>query len=83
MNYIELPFVKMSADAKIPTRATEESAGLDFYSPADYIIPPHGQLLVPTHYQASSSSGLLRQIGLKVKLGHITPTTCGSGSHRP
>ena len=48
MNYIELPFVKMSADAKIPTRATEESAGLDFYSPADYKIPPHGQLLVPT-----------------------------------
>ena len=40
MNYIELPFVKMSADAVTPTRATAESAGLDFYSPADYIIPP-------------------------------------------
>ena len=34
MNYIELPFVKMSVDAIILTRATEESAGLDFYSPA-------------------------------------------------
>ena len=41
MHYIELPFVKMSADAVTPTRATEGSAGLDFYSPADYIIPPH------------------------------------------
>ena len=58
MNYIELPFVKMSADAKIPTRATEESAGLDLYSPADYIIPPHGQLLV------------LTQIKLRVPLGY-------------
>ena len=58
MNYIELPFVKMSADAKIPTRATEESAGLDLYSPVDYIIPPHGQLLVPT------------QIKLRVPLGY-------------
>ena len=48
MHYIKLPFVKMSADAVTPTRATEGSAGLDFYSPADYIIPPHGQLLVPT-----------------------------------
>ena len=48
MHYIELPFVKMSADAVTPTRATKGSAGLDFYSPADYIIPPHGQLLVPT-----------------------------------
>ena len=28
MNYIELPFVKMSADAVTPTRATAESAGL-------------------------------------------------------
>ena len=48
MHYIELPFVKMSADAVTPTKATEESVGLDFYSPADYIIPPHSQLLVPT-----------------------------------
>ena len=48
LHYIELPFVKMSADAVTPTKATEESVGLDFYSPADYIIPPHSQLLVPT-----------------------------------
>ena len=40
MHYIELPFVKMSADAVTPTKAMEESAGLDFYSPANYIIPP-------------------------------------------
>ena len=48
MNYIELPFVKMSTDAVTPTRATERSLGLDFYSPANYIIPPHSQLLLPT-----------------------------------
>ena len=48
MNYVELPFVKMSVDAITPTRATEESAGLDLYSPVDYIIPPHSQLLLPT-----------------------------------
>ena len=83
MNYIELPFVKMSADAKIPTRATEESAGLDLYSPADYIIPTPWTIIGTDPDQASSSPGLLWQIGLKVKLGHITPTTCGSGSHRP
>ena len=48
MNYIELPFVKMSTDAVKPTRATEGSVGLDFYSPANYLIPPHSQLLLPT-----------------------------------
>ena len=48
MNYIELPFVKMSTDAVTLTTATERSVGLDFYSPANYIIPPHSQLLLPT-----------------------------------
>ena len=41
MDYVELLFVKMSFEAVTPTRATEKSVGLDFYSPADYIIPPH------------------------------------------
>ena len=40
MDYVELLFVKMSSKAVIPTRATEHSVGLDFYSPSDYIIPP-------------------------------------------
>ena len=37
MNHIELPFVKMSTNAVTPTRATEGSVGLDFYSPANYM----------------------------------------------
>ena len=73
MNYIELPLVKMSADAKIPTRATEESAGLDLYSPADYIIPPHGQLLVPNQIKLRVPLGYYGRLAFK--LGHITPTT--------
>ena len=56
MDYIELLFVKMSSEAVTPTRA--KSVGLDFYSPADYIIPPHSQLLIPT------------QIKLRIPLGH-------------
>ena len=50
-----------------PTRATEGSAGLDFYSPADYIIPPHGQLLVPT------------QIKLQIPLGYYGRLASKSG----
>ena len=48
MDHVELPFVKMSTNAVTPTRATEGSVGLDFYSPANYIIPPCSQLLIPT-----------------------------------
>ena len=67
MELIELPFVKMSINAVTPTRATEGSIGLDFYSPADYIIPPHSQLLIPT------------QIKLQIPLGHYGRLASKSG----
>ena len=56
----------MSTDAITPTRATEGSVGLDFYSPAD-IIPPHSQLLIPT------------QIKLRIPLGHYGRLASKSG----
>ena len=58
MDHVELLFVKMSANAVTPTRAIERLVGLDFYSPANYIIPPCSQLLIPT------------QIKLGIPLGH-------------
>ena len=67
MELIELPFVKMSTNAITPTRATEGLVGLDFYSPADYIIPPHSQLLIPT------------QIKLQIPLGHYGRLALKSG----
>ena len=79
MNYIELPFVKMSADAKIPTRATEESAGLDLYSPADYIIPPHGQLLVPTQIKLRVPLGYYGRLASKSSLAILHQLHVGAG----
>ena len=67
MELIELPFVKMSTNAVTPTRATEGSIGLDFYSPSEYIIPPHSQLLIPT------------QIKLQIPLGHYGRLASKSG----
>ena len=67
MELIELPFVKMSTNAIRPTRATEGLIGLDFYSPSDYIIPPHSQLLIPT------------QIKLQIPLGHYGRLASESG----
>ena len=67
MDLIELPFVKISINAVTPTRATEGSVGLDFYSPADYMIPPHNQLLIPT------------QIKLQIPLGCYGRLTSKSG----
>ena len=79
MNYIELPSVKMSADAKIPTRATEESAGLDLHSPADYIIPPHGQLLVPTQIKLRVPLGYYGRLASKSSLAILHQLHVGAG----
>ena len=83
MYLIELPFVKMSTDAVTSTRATERSVGLDFYSPANYIIPPHSQLLLPTEIKLrvllryfgrlASKSGLAILHQLHVGAGVIDP----------
>ena len=67
MDRVDLPFVKMSSSAVTPTRATEQSVGLDLYSPANYIIPPHSQLLIPT------------QIKLRIPLGHYGRLASKSG----
>ena len=87
MELIELPFVKMLTNAVTPTRATEGLVGLDFYSPADYIIPPHSQLLIPTqiklqiplgHYgRLASKSGLAILHQLHVEAGVIDPDYTG------
>ena len=82
-----MPFVKMSANVVTPTRATEGSVGLDFYSPADYIIPPHSQFLIPTQIKlqiplgyygrlaSKSSLAVLHQ--LHVRAGVIDPDYTG------
>ena len=87
MDLIELPFVKISINAVTPTRATEGSVGLDFYSPADYMIPPHNQLLIPTQIKLqiplgyygrlASKSGLAILHQLHVGVGVIDPDYTG------
>ena len=87
MDHVELLFVKMSTNAVTPTRATEGLVGLDFYSPANYIIPPYSQLLIPTqiklriplgHYgRLASKSGLAILHHLHVGVGVIDPNYTG------
>ena len=79
MHYIKLPFVKMSADAVTPTRATEGTAGLDFYSPADYIIPPHGQLLVLTQIKLQIPLGYYGRLASKSGLAILHQLHVGAG----
>ena len=79
MELIELPFVKMSTNVVTPTRATEESAGLDFYSPADYIIPPHSQLLIPTQIKLQIPLGYYGRLASKSGLAILHQLHVGAG----
>ena len=76
MDHVELLFVKMSTNAVTPTRATEGSVGLDFYSPANYIIPPYSQLLIPTQIKLRIY-GLAILHHLHVGAGVIDPDYMG------
>ena len=79
MDLIELPFVKMSTNAITPTRATEGSVGLDFYSPADYVIPPHNQLLILTQIKLQIPLGYYGRLASKSSLAILHQLHVGAG----
>ena len=79
MDLIELPFVKMSTNAVTPTMATEGSVGLDFYSPADYVIPPHNQLLIPTQIKLQFPLGYYGRLASKSSLAILHQLHVGAG----
>ena len=79
MELIELPFVKMSANVITPTRATGGSVGLDFYSPEDYVIPPHRQLLIPTQIKLQIPLGYYGRIAPKSGLAILHQLHVGAG----
>ena len=79
MDLIELPFVKISTNAITPTRATEGSVGLDFYSPADYVIPPHNQFLIPTQIKLQIPLGYYGRLASKSGLAILHQLHVGAG----
>lgn len=46
-NYPILRFVRLSENAKIPTRGSVGSSGLDVYTPIDVTIEPRSDVLIP------------------------------------
>ena len=79
MELIELPFVKMSANVVTPTRTTGGSVGLDFYSPVDYVVPPHSQLLIPTQIKLQIPLGYYGRLASKSGLAILHQLYVGAG----
>ena len=70
-------FVKISSKSVIPTRATEHSVGLDFYSPSDYIMSPCSHLQIPTQIKVKIPLGLSMVHQVNVGAGVIDPDYMG------
>jgi deoxyuridine 5'-triphosphate nucleotidohydrolase len=74
-------FVKVSKDAKLPTRGSTFSAGMDLYSVENTVIPKRGRKLVkigiipyiPSHHygRVASRSGISLKYGIEVGAGVI------------
>ena len=79
MDYVDMLFVKMSYKAVIPTRATEHSVGLDFYSPSDYIMPPCSHLQVPTQIKVKILLGHYGRLASKSNLAMVHQVHVGAG----
>lgn len=72
---------RLSKNAKLPTRGTDNSAGLDLYSAVDISILPHERGFVPLdlkliipqgcYGRMASRSGLCNKKGIDIKAGVI------------
>jgi len=71
---VQLFVKKLSDKATLPTRGSEEAAGLDLYASASINVPPNGKALVPTDIAIDIPSGHYGRVaprsGLAVK-NHI------------
>ena len=68
-----LPFVKLSAHARAPFRASVDAAGVDLFAAEDVDVPPGGRACVKTDIQVAVPRGFYGRIaprsGLAVRHG--------------
>ena len=56
-------------EIRIPERATAGSAGYDFFAPADFVLPPRGEVLIPTGIRVKMNPGWVLMIFPRSSLG--------------
>lgn len=80
-HYVKDEYFKNMGSASLPSRATTQSAGYDFYSPAFYTIGSGQSVMVWTDVKAEIDDGFVLKIypksGLATKRGLILKNTIG------
>jgi dUTP pyrophosphatase len=70
---MEIPYIKLKDNARVPERATEGSVGYDLCACEDTALPPRGRAMIPTGIAAALPNGYVGLIfgrsGLGVKHG--------------
>ena len=74
-----LKCVKLTDNARIPTRGTYRSVGHDLYSAYEYTIPAGGQALIKTDLQIAMPPGCYGRIASRSSLAHIHRVHVGAG----
>ena len=74
-----LKCVRLSENARIPTRGTYRSVGHDLYSAYDYTIRAGGQALVKTDLQIAMPPGCYGRIASRSSLAHFHGIDVGAG----
>ena len=74
-----LKCVKLTNNARIPTRGTYRSVGHDLYSAYKYTIPAGGQALVKTDLQIAMPPGCYGRIASRSSLAHLHSVHVGAG----
>ena len=79
LDQYELKFKKLDPDAIMPTKATEEAAGMDLYSTVDAIIAPGHSAMISSGLGVEIPKGFFGAIyarsGLSTREG-IRPSNC-------
>ena len=79
MNPCTIEFIKLSANATIPTRGSIHSAGLDLYSAYDYSVEPQSRTLVKTDLRVNLPVGCYGRIAPRSGLAYHHFIEIGAG----
>lgn len=74
---MKLRIKKIHDDARIPTRAHHDDAGIDLYSYKDHIVLPHDTYLIPTGIALQIEEGCVGLIWDKSSIGSKGLKTLG------
>lgn len=76
---IELPFVRVSEEARPPMRASDGAAGFDLFSAQNAVIPPGGRACIKTDLRFAIPIGYYGRVAPRSGLAHLYGIDVGAG----